>query len=78
MITSTLTPQVVIGSGTGFLIMIIAAVVPQAAPSMRRWRTSNGRRAILGESLEAGLRNCPPLIGLAILMTWAWRWASSC
>lgn len=65
----TLTPQVVIGSGTGFLIMIIAAVVLQAAIVHATVADLNGRRVILGESLKVGLRNCLPLIGLAILMT---------
>lgn len=61
-------PRVVGGSVVGALIMLAAAFVLQAAIVHATVTDLNGRRVVLGDSLRVGLRNCLPLIGLAILM----------
>jgi hypothetical protein len=65
---TTFEPRVVGGSVVGGLIMLVAAFVLQAAIVHATVTDLNGRRVVLGDSLKVGLRNCLPLIGLAILM----------
>lgn len=65
---TTFEPRVVGGSVVGGLIMLVAAFVLQAAIVHATVTDLNGRRVALGDSLKVGLRNCLPLIGLAILM----------
>jgi hypothetical protein len=60
-------PRVIGGSLVGGLIMLAAAFVLQAAIVHATVSDLNGRRVVLGDSLRVGLRNCLPLIGLAIL-----------
>ncbi|CAN5145309.1 hypothetical protein BH10PSE4_BH10PSE4_06490 [soil metagenome] len=52
----------------GALAMMIASFVLQAAIVHATVTDLNGRKVAIGESLAVGLRNCLPLIGLAILM----------
>ena len=52
----------------GALAMMIASFVLQAAIVHATVTDLNGRRVAIGDSLAVGLRNCLPLIGLAILM----------
>jgi hypothetical protein len=61
-------PRMIGGTFGGGLIMLIAAFVLQAAIVHATVADLNGRRVVIGESLSVGLRNCLPLIGLAILM----------
>lgn len=49
------------------LIMLSTAFVLQAAVVHATVTDLNGRRVVLGDSLKVGVRNCLPLIGLAIL-----------
>lgn len=65
---ATFEPRIVGGSVVGGLIMLVAAFVLQAAIVHATVTDLNGRRVVLGDSLRIGLRNCLPLIGLAILM----------
>jgi hypothetical protein len=51
----------------GALVILVSAFVLQAAIVHATITDLNGRRVALGDSLKAGLRNCLPLIGLAIL-----------
>jgi hypothetical protein len=51
----------------GILVLLIAAFILQAAIVHATVADLNGRRVAVGESLMVGLRNCLPLIGLAIL-----------
>ncbi|WP_165187584.1 hypothetical protein [Caulobacter soli] len=62
-------PQAIVGSVVGLVVMIVAAFVLQAAIVHATVADLNGRRVVLGESLKVGLRNWLPLVGLAILMT---------
>jgi hypothetical protein len=55
------------GSILGALAMLAAAFVLQAAIVHATVADLNGRKVVLGDSLKAGLNNCLPLIGLAIL-----------
>ena len=55
------------GSLVGGLVMLAAAYVLQAAIVHATVTDLNGRRVVLGDSLKVGVRNCLPLIGLAIL-----------
>ncbi|HWW26327.1 MAG TPA: hypothetical protein VNZ85_10580 [Caulobacter sp.] len=55
------------GSLVGGLAMLAAAYVLQAAIVHATVTDLNGRRVVLGDSLKVGVRNCLPLIGLAIL-----------
>ncbi|CAN5478626.1 hypothetical protein BH10PSE3_BH10PSE3_22630 [soil metagenome] len=52
----------------GGLVMLVAGFVLQAAIVHATVADLNGRRVVIGESLKVGLRNCLPLIGLAILL----------
>jgi hypothetical protein len=61
-------PRLVGGSLVGGLIMLAAAFVLQAAIVHATVADLNGRRVVFGDSLKVGVRNCLPLIGLAILM----------
>lgn len=63
----TLQPNWIGGTVIGGLIMLAAAFVLQAAIVHATVADLNGRRVVLGDSLKVGLRNCLPLIGLAIL-----------
>jgi hypothetical protein len=63
----TLDPTWIGGTFTGGLVMLVAAFVLQAAIVHATVTDLNGRRVVLGDSLKVGLRNCLPLIGLAIL-----------
>jgi hypothetical protein len=64
---STFQPDWIGGTLAGGLIMLAAAFVLQAAIVHATVTDLNGRRVVLGDSLKVGLRNCLPLIGLAIL-----------
>ena len=64
---TTFQPRWIGGSIVGGLIMLAAAYVLQAAIVHATVADLNGRRVALGDSLRVGLRNCLPLIGLAIL-----------
>jgi hypothetical protein len=64
---STFQPGWIGGTLAGGLIMLAAAFVLQAAIVHATVTDLNGRRVVLGDSLKVGLRNCLPLIGLAIL-----------
>lgn len=64
----TFSPQVVAGWAAGVVVVIVAAFVLQAAITHATVADLNGRRVVLGDSLQVGLRNCAPLIGLAFLM----------
>lgn len=61
-------PQTIGVTILGGLIMLAAAFVLQAAIVHATVTDLNGRRVVLGDSLKVGLRDCLPLIGLAILM----------
>ena len=61
-------PETIAGTILGGLIMLAAAFVLQAAIVHATVTDLNGRRVVLGDSLKIGLRDCLPLIGLAILM----------
>jgi hypothetical protein len=52
----------------GGLVMLAAGFVLQAAIVHATVSDLNGRRVVIGDSLKVGLRNCLPLIGLAILL----------
>lgn len=65
---ATYSPQVISGSIVGGLVMLAAGFVLQAAIVHATVTDLNGRRVVLGDSLKVGLRNCLPLIGLAILL----------
>jgi hypothetical protein len=49
------------------VVILASAFVLQAAVVHATVTDLNGRRVVLGDSLRAGVRNCLPLIGLAIL-----------
>jgi hypothetical protein len=52
----------------GALVVLVAGFVLQAAIVHATVSDLNGRRVVVGDSLKVGLRNCLPLIGLAILL----------
>ncbi len=64
----TYSPQVIIGTIVGALVMLACGFVLQAAIVHATVADLNGRRIAIADSLKVGLRNCLPLIGLAILM----------
>jgi hypothetical protein len=64
---ATFQPRWIGGSLIGGLVMLAAAYVLQAAIVHATVTDLNGRRVVLGDSLKVGVRNCLPLIGLAIL-----------
>jgi len=51
----------------GVLAMVLSAFILQAAIVHATMADLNGRRVVVGESLMVGLRNCLPLLGLALL-----------
>ena len=61
-------PQMFGGWIVGGLVMLAAGFVLQAAIVHATVSDLNGRRVVLADSLKVGLRNCLPLIGLAILL----------
>jgi hypothetical protein len=61
-------PQAVGGSAIGGLVMLAAGFIMQAAIVHATIADLNSRPVAPGESLKIGLRNCLPLIGLAILL----------
>jgi hypothetical protein len=61
-------PQMYVGWIVGGLVMLAAGFVLQAAIVHATVSDLNGRRVVIGDSLKVGLRNCLPLIGLAILL----------
>lgn len=61
-------PSAIGGWIVGALAMMVAGFVLQAAIVHATVADLNGRRVAIGESLKVGLRNCLPLIALAILM----------
>lgn len=65
--TPNFEPRMIGGSLIGALIMLAAAFVLQAAIVHATVADLNGRRVVMGDSLRVGVRNCLPLIGLAIL-----------
>jgi hypothetical protein len=63
----TFEPRVLGASFIGGLVILTTAFVLQAAIVHATVADLNGRRVVLGDSLRIGLRNCLPLIGLAVL-----------
>jgi hypothetical protein len=68
---SNFSPSIAGGRFFGALFMMIAGFVLQAAIVHATVTDLNGRKVVVGDSLKVGLRNCLPLIGLAILMALA-------
>lgn len=68
-VTPSLAPQTLVLWFGGFLVVLLGSLILQAAIVHATIADLKGRRADVGETLGAGLRNCGPLLLLGIL-TW--------